>query len=259
VVDGPDVAYEAARLFGLFQKVLIDFPEPRLVETIPHFHDTPRRFAALERAIAEDRCGRAAGCRAEIAFALARKDTTGVLLDLHRAGAIPERVTHNDTKINNVLMDRVTCRALCIIDLDTVMPGLSLYDFGDLVRSSVSPAAEDETDLSRVSVRMPIYDALARGYLSAARSFLTEAEKAHLTFSGNLITFECGIRFLADHLNGDTYFKIDREGHNLDRCRTQFRLVEEIETHASEMDRIGEDAWKRPASAMDGTAMYLSF
>jgi Ser/Thr protein kinase RdoA (MazF antagonist) len=238
VAEDPTVAFEAARKFGLFTRNLLDLPEPRLAETIPDFHNTPKRFAALEKAIQEDKAGRAASCKAEIDFAMARRDMTRVLLDLHEAGAIPERVTHNDTKINNVLMDEETGKSLCIIDLDTVMPGLVLYDFGDLVRTSVSPAAEDERDLTKVALRMEIFEALVRGYLSTVGEFLTAAEKQHLAFSGRLITFEIGIRFLTDHLEGDVYFKVHRDDHNLDRCRTQFRLVELLERHADAMDGL---------------------
>jgi hypothetical protein len=239
--ETPEQAYEAARLFGLFQTALTDLPPPRLAETIPGFHHTPARLAALDRAIAADVRGRAASCHREIAFAWERRGMAHVLVGLNARGAIPERVTHNDTKINNVLMDRATRKALCIIDLDTVMPGLSLYDFGDLVRTSVSPAAEDETGLGAVAVRMPIYEALVRGYLAGTRSFLNDVEKKHLAFSSKLITLEIGIRFLTDYLVGDVYFKTSRPGHNLDRCRTQFRLVEEIERHEAAMEKVAAE------------------
>jgi Ser/Thr protein kinase RdoA (MazF antagonist) len=231
-----DQAFQAAQAFGRFQQQLASLPAPRLNETIPHFHHTPKRFAVLEQAIAADAKGRAKLARQEIEFALARRSIAGVLLEAN----LPERITHNDTKFNNVLLDDATGESLCVIDLDTVMPGLALYDFGDMVRTTTSPAAEDEQDLSKVTMQFPLFEALVRGYLSAAGEFLTKSEKKFLAFSGKLITFETGIRFLADHLNGDTYFKIHREGHNLDRCRTQFKLVEAIERQEDEMNRLVE-------------------
>jgi aminoglycoside phosphotransferase (APT) family kinase protein len=233
-------AFQAARAFGRFQKQLASLPAPRLHETIPDFHHTPKRFAALEhaiaRAIAGDPKGRAALAKPEIDIALAHEPICGILLDAN----LPERITHNDTKFNNVLLDDVTGESLCVIDLDTVMPGLALYDFGDMVRTTTSPAAEDERDLSKVTMQFPLFEALVRGYLSAAGGFLTETEKKFLAFSGKLITFEIGIRFLADYLNGDTYFKIHRDSHNLDRCRTQFKLVESIEMQEEKMNRLVE-------------------
>jgi hypothetical protein len=227
-------AFQAAQAFGRFQQQLSSLPPPRLHETIPDFHHTPKRFTALEQAIAADVKGRAALAKPEIDFALAHQSITGVLLGAN----LPERITHNDTKLNNVLLDDATGEGLCVIDLDTVMPGLALYDFGDMVRTTTSPAAEDEQDLSKVTMQFPMFEALVLGYLSAAGEFLTESEKNFLAFSGKLITFETGIRFLADFLNGDTYFKIHREGHNLDRCRTQFKLVESIEMQEEEMNRL---------------------
>lgn len=229
-------ALQAARAFGRFQQQLAGLPPPRLHDTIPDFHNTPKRFAALERAIAADAVNRAALARPEIEFALAHQSITGVLLNAN----LPERITHNDTKFNNVLLDDVTGEAICVIDLDTVMPGLALYDFGDMVRTTTSPADEDERDLSKVTMQFPLFEALVRGYLDATGAFLTPAEKQYIAFSGKLITFETGIRFLADFLAGDTYFKVHRERHNLDRCRTQFRLVESIEKQEEEMIRLVE-------------------
>ena len=229
-------AFQAAEAFGRFQQQLASLPSPRLHETIPDFHHTPKRFAALQQAIAADAKGRAKLAQPEIDFALAHESITGVLLQ----ASLPERITHNDTKFNNVLLDDATGESLCVVDLDTVMPGLVLYDFGDMVRTTTSPAAEDEQDLSKVTMQFPLFEALVRGYLSAAGGFLSEAEKKFLAFSGKLITFEVGIRFLADYLAGDTYFKIHREGHNLDRCRTQFRLVESIELKEERMNRLVE-------------------
>ena len=227
-------AFQAAKAFGEFQKLLASLPAPRLNDTIPDFHDTPKRFAALEQSIAADAADRAALARPEIEFALAHKSITGVLLDAN----LPERVTHNDTKLNNVLLDDATGEGICVIDLDTVMPGLALYDFGDMVRTTTSPAMEDEQDLSKVTMQFPMFEALVRGYLSAAGGFLTKEEKKFLAFSGKLITFEIGIRFLADYLAGDKYFKVHREGHNLDRTRTQFKLVESIEQQEEKMNRL---------------------
>ncbi len=235
-VESTGQAFQAARAFGQFQKLLANLPAPRLHDTIPDFHHTPKRFVALEQAIAADAAGRAILAKPEIEFALAHKSITGVLLD----AKLPERVTHNDTKFNNVMLDDATGEAICVIDLDTVMPGLALYDFGDMVRTTTSPALEDERDLSKVTMQFPMFEALVRGYLATAGGFLTKAEKQFLTFSGKLITFEIGIRFLTDYLAGDTYFKVHREGHNLDRCRTQFKLVESIEQQEEKMGRLVE-------------------
>jgi Ser/Thr protein kinase RdoA (MazF antagonist) len=229
-------AFQAARAFGRFQQKLSNLPPPRLIETIPGFHHTPKRFDALEKAVTSDAANRAVLAKPEIEFALSRKSITGVLLDAN----LPERITHNDTKFNNVLLDDTTGEAICVIDLDTVMPGLALYDFGDMVRTTTSPAAEDEQDLSRVSMQFPLFEALVRGYLESAGAFLTPDEIHRLAFSGKLITFEIGIRFLTDYLAGDTYFKVHREGHNLDRCRTQFKLVESIERQEEKMNRLVE-------------------
>jgi len=235
-VQSPRQAFEAAKAFGRFQKLLADLPAPPLHETIPDFHHTPRRFADLEKAIAEDCVNRAHAAKAEIEFALRNKAMTGVLLE----AGLPERVTHNDTKLNNVMLDDVTGEGVCVIDLDTVMPGLALYDFGDMVRTTTSPAKEDERDLSKVQMQFPMFESLARGYLSSASEFLMPAEKSFLAFSGKLITFEIGLRFLKDFLSGDCYFKVHRENHNLDRCRTQFKLVESIAQQEEQMAKLIE-------------------
>ena len=233
-VEGPAQALSAAKAFGRFQKLLADLPAPRLNDTIPDFHHTPKRFAALEQAILKNVANRAMSAHREIQFALSRQAICSVLLN----AKLPERVTHNDTKFNNVLLDDRTGEGICVIDLDTVMPGLALYDFGDMVRTTTSPAKEDERDLSKVTMQFPMFEALARGYLNSAGDFLTQAEKGFLAFSGKLITFEIGIRFLTDYLEGDKYFKVHREGHNLDRCRTQFKLVESIEEQEEEMNGL---------------------
>jgi aminoglycoside phosphotransferase (APT) family kinase protein len=235
-IESTGQAFQAARAFGNFQHQLADLPAPRLHDTILDFHHTPKRFAALERAIAADVAGRAILAKPEIEFALAHQPIANVLVDAN----LPERVTHNDTKFNNVMLDDATGEAICVIDLDTVMPGLALYDFGDMVRTTTSPTQEDERDLSKVAMQFPMFEALVRGYLDAAGEFLTKAEKRYLAFSGKLITFEIGIRFLTDYLAGDTYFRVHREGHNLDRCRTQFKLIESIERQEEKMDRLVE-------------------
>jgi hypothetical protein len=237
-VQSRGMAREAAKAFGTFQKLLMDLPAPALLETIPFFHHTPNRFAKLEAAIAADSAGRAESCRAEIDFALARKAMTALLVDQMAAGVLPQRVTHNDTKINNVMIDDGDGRGVCVIDLDTVMPGTVLYDFGDEVRTTTGTAAEDERDLKKVRFQIDMFEALVQGYLEAARDFLVPAEIDQLAFCGKLITFEIGIRFLTDYLEGDVYFKTHRPGHNLDRLRTQFEMVRQMEQRTEEMDRI---------------------
>jgi Ser/Thr protein kinase RdoA (MazF antagonist) len=236
-VQSPVQAYQAGRAFGEFQSLLVDLPGERLLETIPDFHNTRKRFSALQQAVQKDRYNRAKDARPEIEFALARERIVDVILEAMAKGRIPERVTHNDTKFNNVMLDVLTGEAMCIVDLDTVMPGCALYDFGDMVRTTTSPTLEDELDLSKVRMQMPMFKKLAEGYLSTACQFLTKAEKAHIAFSGKLITFEIGIRFLTDYLSGDTYFRIHRPAHNLDRCRTQFKLVESIERQEEAMQK----------------------
>jgi hypothetical protein len=236
-VQSPPQAFQAGRAFGEFQHLLVDLPGERLVETIPDFHNTRKRFIALQQAIQNDRNNRAKAAKTEIDFAVKHEGLVDVILDAMAKGKIPERITHNDTKFNNVMLDVLTGEAMCIVDLDTVMPGCALYDFGDMVRTTTSPTLEDELDLSKVKMQMPMFKRLAEGYLSSAGQFLTKAEKAHIAFSGKLITFEIGIRFLTDFLSGDTYFRIHRPAHNLDRCRTQFKLVESIERQEESMQR----------------------
>ncbi|MBN2302769.1 MAG: aminoglycoside phosphotransferase family protein [Lentisphaerae bacterium] len=237
VVESAGQAFEVARMFGDFQRQLVDLPG-RLAETIPDFHNTPKRFEALEKAIDADAVNRAANAQNEIEFAVRHKEMTNVLIDMQKKGLIQERVTHNDTKLNNVMLDIKTGDGVCIIDLDTVMPGLVLYDFGDMVRTATSFSEEDEKDLSKVWMQISVFEALARGYISSAGEFLTDIEKQYLPFSGKLITFETGIRFLTDFLSGDIYFRIHRPEHNLDRCRTQFKLVASIEEQEEQMNKI---------------------
>ncbi len=228
-IESPTQAYAAARAFGQFQRQLADLDGPRLHETIPDFHHTRSRFAALLEAARQDPGGRLALARPELDFALAREPLVDTLLDLAAAGDIPERITHNDTKLNNVMLDDTTGEGICVIDLDTVMPGLALYDFGDMVRSATRPTAEDERDLAKVEANLEMFAALIQGYAETAGPMLVEAERANLELAGRLITFEIGLRFLTDFLLGDRYFKTHRPQHNLDRCRVQFKMVQSFE------------------------------
>lgn len=237
-LETTDQAYQAAKAFGTFMKQLADLPGGPLEETIPGFHDTRARFDALRKAIADDACNRAADVAEEIAFANARESIVDTLLDLQKEGKIPLVTTHNDTKLNNVMLDDATGEGICVIDLDTVMPGLSLYDFGDMVRTAMRPCPEDERDLSKVVGRIDMFEAITRGYLASAGDALNSAEIEHLAFSARLITFEIGLRFLTDYLQGDVYFKTHRPGQNLDRTRVQFKMVESMEGHMAEMESI---------------------
>jgi hypothetical protein len=238
ILESPSQAYEAAKAFGAFQRDLMDYNGPRLFETIPMFHNTRNRFATLKNAIQDDAKNRAASVAAEIEFAMSHEDLANSLLSLQEKGLVPERITHNDTKLNNVLLDDKTGEGICVLDLDTVMPGLSLYDFGDMVRTATNPVAEDELDVSKVIVQTPMFEAIAKGYIEGTAGTLLPVEKECLVTSGKLLTFECGIRFLTDYLQGDTYFKIKREAHNLDRCRTQFALVKSLEEHEERLTKF---------------------
>ena len=237
-VQSTSQAFEAGKAFGNFQSLLADLPGSRLHETIPDFHNTVKRFAALEKSLADDHSNRVRFAGKEVDFAMKQQPWIATLLDAHARGEIPERITHNDTKFNNVMMDWETGRAMCVVDLDTVMPGLVLYDFGDMVRTTTSSTLEDEKDLSKVVMQMPMFEALARGYVTAAADFLTPKERSYLAFAGKLITFTIGIRFLADYLCGDVYFRVHRPDHNLDRCRTQFKLVQSIADQEEEMQKL---------------------
>jgi hypothetical protein len=232
--ESPEQAFEAARAFGEFQALLSDLPPPRLAETIPDFHNTPKRLAMLEQVVAKDAVGRAESARAEIEFARTRRELAGALVQ----GGLPVRTVHNDAKLNNVLFDEASGRALCVIDLDTVMPGLAPCDFGDMVRTATCSAAEDERNRTGVAMQLPLFEALLRGYVSAASGFLTHGEKAALGAAGKVITYEQGIRFLTDYLAGDRYYRVHREGQNLDRCRTQFALLASMEHQEAAMDRL---------------------
>ena len=227
-----------AETLGKFQNQLADYPASTLHETIARFHDTPNRYANFEKALAADALGRAKTIAPEIAFIHAREKDCHVLLDQLAAGEIPLRVTHNDTKINNVLLDEATGKGICVIDLDTVMPGLSAYDFGDSIRTGANDCAEDEPDQSKVHFDLHLYEVFAKGYLSTAGSTMHTAEKRSLAWGAKLMTLECGIRFLTDYLEGDHYFHIARPNHNLDRARTQFTLVRQMEDVFDQMTAI---------------------
>lgn len=231
-------ARQVGRAFGAFQAMLGDYDGPRLIETIPGFHDTLARLAALERVAARDPAGRAASVAAELAFVRARQPYAAVLPPLMASGALPLRVVHNDAKAANVLLDSDSGEALAVVDLDTVMPGTVLYDVGDLIRSVASPTDEDERDLSRIAVRPPLVAALAAGFLGVCGARLTGAERGHFVFAGLLITYEQGVRFLADYLAGDTYYRTTRAGQNLDRARAQFRLLESLEAERSALEAM---------------------
>lgn len=240
MVESEKDFYDSGVAFGNFQKMLADYPAKTLHETIPNFHNTPSRFKDFQKAVQEDKMGRAVLAKEEIAFALERESDTRVLTDLLHTGELPLRVTHNDTKLNNILFDADTKKAICIIDLDTVMPGLSHYDFGDSIRFGASTGAEDEKDLSKVELDLTLFEVFTKGYLEGCGGSLTEKEIEMLPMGAKLMTYECGIRFLADFLEGDVYFKIHRDGHNLDRARTQFKLVKDMEDKWADMAAIVE-------------------
>lgn len=232
--------YQSAVAFGEFQRELSEFPAHTLHETIAKFHDTRNRYVQFREALNADPLGRAASVQTEIEFALVREKDAGELMRLLEAGELPLRVTHNDTKLNNVLLDRETRKPLCVIDLDTVMPGLAAFDFGDSIRFGASTAAEDETDLGKVEMSLELFETYARGFLEACGSALSPLEKATLPLGAKLMTLECGVRFLTDYLSGDTYFRIHRPNHNLDRCRTQFKLVSDMEKKQNKMRAVIE-------------------
>lgn len=228
-VEKPEDFYESAAAFGNFQRQLADYPAATLHETIPGFHDTKARLEMFKKAVEKDVCSRAASVKKEIEFVLEREDVAGFFGDLLAKGEIPLRVTHNDTKLNNIMMDIETGKGICVIDLDTVMPGLAMNDFGDSIRFGASTAAEDERDLSKVWCDMNLFDVYTRGFIKGCGGRLTPGETELLPMGAKVMTFECGMRFLTDYLQGDTYFKIHRPGQNLDRCRTQLKLVWDME------------------------------
>ena len=240
LVENENDFYQSAVAFGRFQRLLADYPAETLHETIKDFHNTVVRFQNFCKSVEEDACGRAADVQKEIQFVMEREKLAHALCDLQAEGKLPLRVTHNDTKLNNVMIDNQTGKAICVIDLDTVMPGLSANDFGDSIRFGASTAEEDERDLSKVHFDLHLYEVYVKGFIEGCGGALTEFEMEMLPMGAILMTFECGMRFLADHLEGDHYFKIHRENHNLDRCRTQFKLVSEMEEKFPEMKAIVE-------------------
>lgn len=239
-VEKEEDFYQSAVAFGRFQGLLADYPADTLHETIKDFHNTPERFRAFQAAVKADACGRAEQVKKEIQFVLDREPLTHVLCDLQEEGMLPLRVTHNDTKLNNIMIDNATRKAICVIDLDTVMPGLSVNDFGDSIRFGASTGAEDEKDLDKISCDLHLYELYVKGYIEGCEGALTEMELEMLPMGAILMTFECGMRFLADYLEGDHYFKTHREGQNLDRCRTQFKLVKDMEEKLPQMKAIVE-------------------
>ena len=237
-VERPEQFYDSAVSFGDFQYMLRDYPAETLHETIVNFHNTPDRFRQLTEAIENNTAGRLAEVQAEVEFAKAREEFAGTLERARAEGKLPLRVTHNDTKLNNILFDTNTGKALCVVDLDTIMPGYSVNDFGDSIRFGATTALEDETDLSKVNFDISLYELYVKGFIEGAKGGLTEGELEMLPIGAIMMTFECGMRFLADYLNGDTYFRIHRPSHNLDRCRNQFKLVADMEAQLDQMKAI---------------------
>lgn len=237
-VKEPQDFYNSALSFGNFQRMLADYPADTLHETIENFHNTVKRFENFKKAVEEDVCGRAAEVREEIGFVLEREADTHVICDALSQKRIPLRVTHNDTKLNNIMIDDETGKGLCVIDLDTVMPGSALYDYGDSIRFGASTGAEDEKNLDLVSVDLGLFDIYTKGFLEGCGGSLTKEEIELFPMGAKIMTFECGIRFLTDYLQGDVYFKIHKPEHNLDRARTQFKLVADMEAKWEEMKEI---------------------
>lgn len=238
LVEKPEDFYESARAFGRFQLLLAQYPVEELSETIPDFHNTPVRFETFKKAIADDVCGRAAEVQEEIKFFLEREEDMGLAMKMFREGKLRQCVTHNDTKLNNIMIDDATRRAICVIDLDTIMPGFSIFDFGDSIRFGANTAAEDEKDLSKVTLSLELFDIYTKGFMEGCEGKITQAEKDLLANGAKIMTMECGMRFLTDYLQGDTYFKIHREGHNRDRARTQITLVKDMEAKWEQMLEI---------------------
>lgn len=238
VIEKPEHFYQSAVAFGNFANLLAEFKADALFESIPNFHNTVKRFGDFETALKADKLGRAAGVKKEIDFVLERKDYCGRIVNLLKSGKMPTKVTHNDTKLNNVMLDAKTGEPVAVIDLDTIMPGSICYDFGDSIRFGCNPAAEDEKDLSKVNFDLNLFETFAKGYLSALGESATKIERDNLAFGAILMTYECGMRFLADYLEGDVYFRTHREGHNLDRARTQFKLIEDMEKLLPQMEEI---------------------
>lgn len=238
LVEKPDDFYQSAVAFGNFQSLLSEYPAHTLHETIKDFHNTAVRFETFKKAVEADVRGRAGSVREEIQFILDREEIAHCLPDMLSSGELPLRVTHNDTKLNNIMIDNKTGRAICVIDLDTVMPGLAVNDFGDSIRFGASTGAEDEVDLSKITMSLELYELYVKGFMEGCQNSLTKAEVMMLPMGAKSMTFECGMRFLTDYLQGDTYFKIHREHHNLDRCRTQLKLVADMENKWEQMNQI---------------------
>lgn len=238
LVENQEDFYQSAVAFGRFQGLLADYPAETLHETIQDFHNTVKRLDTFKKAVEADGCGRAAQVQEEIQFVLDREALAHKLCDMQAEGKLPLRVTHNDTKLNNIMIDDETRKAICVIDLDTVMPGLSVNDFGDSIRFGASTGAEDEPDLSKVSCSMELFELYTKGFVEGCKGSLTEEELDMLPVGAMTMTYECGMRFLTDYLEGDHYFKIHRKGHNLDRCRTQFKLVKDMEEKWNQMNEI---------------------
>lgn len=233
--------YESAKAFGNFGRLLSDYPAETLHETIFGFHDTRARYEVFLRAVEADVCGRAKDVSQEISFFKERAEITDVLGKMQAEGKLPLRVTHNDTKLNNIMIDQISGKGICVIDLDTVMPGLSVHDFGDSIRFGASTGAEDEPDLSKVSLDMHLFELYTKGFLEGCQGSLTETEIAMLPMGAKVMTYECGMRFLTDYLQGDSYFKVHRKGQNLDRCRTQMKLVADMEANWERMKQIVQE------------------
>ena len=238
VVKNPKDFYYSAVAFGNFANLLAEFDATKLYEPLPRFHDTAKRFNDLLKAIENNKSGRKDNAKAEIEFALKRKEMTSKIVDKLKSGEIPIKVTHNDTKLNNVMLDDKTGKPVAVIDLDTIMPGTICYDFGDSIRFGCNPAAEDETDLSKVNFDINLFEEYVKGYVSTLKTTMTKSEADNLALGAIMMTYECGIRFLADYLDGDVYFRTKRESHNLDRCRTQFKLVSDMETLFPKLNAI---------------------
>ena len=238
IVEKPEDFYESAVTFGKFQCLLASYPAETLHETIPNFHHTAKRYETFLQAVEQDVYNRASEVQEEIAFVMKRAEEMHILTDMLEKGELPLRVTHNDTKLNNIMIDNETGKGICILDLDTVMPGLSVNDFGDAIRFGANTALEDETDLNKVSLDLGLYEIFAKGFLEGCQGILTENERKMLPMGAKMMTLECGMRFLTDYLEGDTYFKIHRKHHNLDRCRCQFALVADMERKWDKMTEI---------------------
>jgi hypothetical protein len=237
-IEKPEHFYQSAVAFGNFANLLAEFDASKLFEVIPDFHNTEKRFRDFSASLSADKFDRAKDVKKEIDFVLERKDYCGKIVNLLKSGQMPTKVTHNDTKLNNVMLDEVTGKPVAVIDLDTIMPGSICYDFGDSIRFGCNHADEGEPDLSKVNFDIDLFREYTRGYLSAIGEGITKCEKDNLAFSSILMTFECGMRFLTDYLEGDTYFRIKHPLHNVHRTRMQFKLVEDMEKFLPEMEKI---------------------